>query len=121
MARPPDDASSRPPSPPSGPITRARAKMTHGKVNSFLLMCDLDPKLDGMLPHANALCILRYDSQERPQGSMEEGGQDGEEKELKQTSRHQHRCTRCHTDPVGRGPGTPTATPEHPGINTGDY
>ena len=61
-ARPMDNASS---TPPSGPMTRSRAKAIHDKVNSFLYMCDFDPIVDGMLPHANALCILRYEPLER--------------------------------------------------------
>ena len=62
-------------SPPSGPMTRARAKAIHDKVNSFLSMCDLDPTVDGTLPHANALCILRYE----PNGGRQvDTGEDGE-------------------------------------------
>ena len=72
-ARPMDNASSTPPSPPSGPMTRSRAKAIHDKVNSFLYMCELDPNMDGMLPHANALCILRYESPHCPCGPHEEG------------------------------------------------
>ena len=62
-ARPVDNASSTPPSPSSGPMTRSCAKAIHDKVNSFLYMCDLDSTMDGMLPHANALYILRYKPQ----------------------------------------------------------
>ena len=72
-ARPMDNASSTPPSPPSGPMTRSRAKAIHDKVNSFLYMCDLDPTMNGMLPHANALCILRYEPQPRQHGCIEDG------------------------------------------------
>ena len=50
-----------PPSPPSGPMTRARAKALHDKVNSLLSMLDLDSTLDGMLLHSNTLCIIRYE------------------------------------------------------------
>ena len=77
-ACPTDNASSTPPSPPSGPMTRSRAKAIHDKVNSLLYMCDLDPTLDGTLPHANALCILRYDPQARLHGPMEDGQEDGQ-------------------------------------------
>ena len=60
-------------------MTRSRAKALHDKVNSFLYMCDLDPTLDGTLPHANALCILRYDPQALLHGRMEAGQEDGQE------------------------------------------
>ena len=73
-----DNASSTPPSPPSGPITRARAKAIQEKVNSFLYMCDFDPIMNGMLPHANALCILRYEPQGRLHRSMKDGQEDGQ-------------------------------------------
>ena len=75
-ARPTDNAFSTPPNPPSGPMTRSRAKDLHDKVNSFLYMCDLDPTEDGMLPHTNALCILRY---EPLHGSPDDGCEDGQE------------------------------------------
>ena len=45
-------------------MTRARAKAIRDKVNSFLSTCDLDFPLNGLLPHADTLCILRYNSQE---------------------------------------------------------
>ena len=64
----------RPTSPPSGPMTRSRAKAIHDKVNSFLSMCDIDPTLDGTLPHANALCILRYEPHGGRQVDTEEDG-----------------------------------------------
>ena len=73
-----DNASSTPPSPPSGPMTRSRAKAIHDKVNSFLYMCDFDPTMDGILPHANALCILRYEPPPRLHGNMEDGREDGQ-------------------------------------------
>ena len=50
-----------PPSPPSGPMTRARAKALHDKVNSLLTSLDLGSTLDGILLHADTLCILRYE------------------------------------------------------------
>src|SRR5215203_1265015 len=53
-------SSPRPTSPPSGPMTRARAKAIHDKVNSLLTSLDLDTPLDGMLPHAETLCVIRY-------------------------------------------------------------
>ena len=56
-----------PPSPPSGPMTRARAKALHDKVNSLLSSLDLGSTLDGLLLHTDTLCILRYESRELPQ------------------------------------------------------
>ena len=56
-----DTTASRPPSPPSGPMTRARTKALHDKVNSLLSTLELDTPLDGILPHTNVLCILSYD------------------------------------------------------------
>jgi hypothetical protein len=41
-------------------MTRARAKALHDKVNSLLTTLDLDTPLDGMLPHAETLCVIRY-------------------------------------------------------------
>ena len=58
-------------------MTRSRANAIHDKMNSFLYMCDLDPTLDGTLPHANALCILRFDPQELLHGRKEAGQEDG--------------------------------------------
>ncbi|KAK1668945.1 hypothetical protein QYE76_057104 [Lolium multiflorum] len=41
-------------------MTRARVKALHDKVNSILATLDLDTPLDGMLPHAETLCVIRY-------------------------------------------------------------
>ena len=66
-------------------MTRSRAKAIHDKVNSLLYICDLDPTLDGTLPHANALCILKYDPQAllhgREEAGQEDGREEGEEEE----------------------------------------
>lgn len=53
---------STPPSSPSGPMTRARAKLLQDKVNSLLSLCDFDTPLNGLLLHANTLYILRYEA-----------------------------------------------------------
>ena len=69
-------------------MTRSRTKAIHDKVNSFLYMCDFDPTMNGMLPHANALCILRYEPQHRQHGCIEdgrEGGQGSKEKKPETT------------------------------------
>ncbi|KAK1697512.1 hypothetical protein QYE76_014209 [Lolium multiflorum] len=41
-------------------MTRARVKALHDKVNSLLTTLDLGTPLDGMLPHADVLFIIRY-------------------------------------------------------------
>ena len=83
-----------PPSPPSGPMTRARVKALHDKVNSILATLDLDTPLDGMLPHAETLCVIRYkdhqgyEGEEAPFIKEEENQINGkEEKEKKKDMR----------------------------------
>ena len=87
-------------------MTQSRAKAIHDKVNSLLYTCELDPTLDGTLPHANALCILRYDPQAHLHGRMEAGHEDvreeGEEEKI--------------PGPVGTKPGmVPGYIPAAPG------
>ena len=65
-------------------MTRACAKAIHDKVNSFLYMCDFDPTMNGMLPHANALCVLRHEPQHSQHGRIEEGREDGQVSKKKQ-------------------------------------
>src|SRR3954471_16045879 len=60
-ARPPTATTSTPTSYPSGPMTRARAKLLQTKVNSLLSLCDFDTPLDGLLLHTQTLCIIRYE------------------------------------------------------------
>ena len=69
--QPTADSIPTPPSPPSGPMTRARAKAFHDKVNSLLSTCDFGSTLDGMLLHSDTLCILRYEP--RQPASSEHG------------------------------------------------
>jgi hypothetical protein len=57
---PSDTSASRPPSPPRGPMTRARAKAIHDKVNLLLNTLDLEHTLAGSLPHCNVICAVRY-------------------------------------------------------------
>ena len=72
----------RPTSPTSsGPMTRARVKALHDKVNSLLSMCDLDTPLNGLLLHSDTLCILRHDPLEDLQGSVEVGQESSQEDE----------------------------------------
>ena len=65
-------------------MTRSRAKAIHDKVNSFLYMCDFDPTVNGMLPHANTLCVLRHEPQHSQHGRIEEGREDGQVSKKKQ-------------------------------------
>ena len=65
-------------------MTRSRAKAIHDKVNSFLYMCDFDPTMNGMQPHANALCVLRHEPQHSQHGRIEEGREDGQVSKKKQ-------------------------------------
>ena len=41
-------------------MTRARVKALHDEVNSLLTTLDLGTPLDGLLPHADVLCVIRY-------------------------------------------------------------
>ena len=61
-------------------MTRARDKALHDKVNSLLSMLDSDSPLDGMLPQANMLCVIRYipqgDSTSSQDGKLEQEGRE---------------------------------------------
>ena len=50
-------------------MTRARVQALRDKVNSLLVALDMDDTLNGMLPHASVLCILRY----TPTGAVHAG------------------------------------------------
>ena len=50
-------------------MTRARVKALHDEVNSLLTTLDLGTPLDGLLPHADVLCVIRY---KEHQGHQEE-------------------------------------------------
>src|SRR5215216_4767705 len=67
-ARPTTATTSTPTSSPSGPMTRARAKLLQAKVNSLLSLCDFDTPLDGLLLHNHALCIIRYEEKNPQDG-----------------------------------------------------
>jgi hypothetical protein len=72
---PSDTSASRPPSPLQGPMTRARAKALHDKVNSLLNTLDLEHTLNGSLPHGNIICAVSYD----PHGDATKTGEHKEE------------------------------------------
>src|SRR4051812_35084775 len=60
-AHPTTATTSTPTSSPSGPMTRARAKLLQAKVNSLLSLCDFDTPLDVLVLHTHTLCIIRYE------------------------------------------------------------
>ena len=64
---------------PSGPMTRARVKAIHAKVNSLLSMCDLDTSLDGLLLHSDTLCVLSYGGPDDPYEDLQGSDEDGQE------------------------------------------
>ncbi|KAK1602150.1 hypothetical protein QYE76_017193 [Lolium multiflorum] len=76
-----NDTTSRPTSPPSGPMTRARAKAIHDKVNSLLTTLDLGTPLDGLLPHADVLCVIRYKAHQDPEEDETPWPKEGEEQQ----------------------------------------
>ncbi|KAK1681332.1 hypothetical protein QYE76_042180 [Lolium multiflorum] len=62
-------------------MTRARAKAIHDKVNSLLTTLDLDSPLDGMLPHAETLCVIRYTEHQDPGEDETSWSREGEEQQ----------------------------------------
>ena len=89
-------------------MTRARVKALHDKVNSLLTTLDLDTPLDGLLPQADMLCVIRYEPREKnitadPKMDKEEGE---EESQLKDAPQGRH----C------RPPGTGTAGLQTPAL-----
>src|SRR3954469_14741470 len=67
-ARPMTATTSTSTSSPSGPMTRARAKLLQAKVNSLLSLCDFDTPLYGLLLHTHTLCIIRYEEKDPRNG-----------------------------------------------------
>ena len=65
---------------PMGPMTRSRAKAMQDKVNSLLSLHQLNLSMDGLLPQADMLCVLRYESNVDPSVDKEakEGGGPGD-------------------------------------------
>ncbi|KAK1589609.1 hypothetical protein QYE76_018383 [Lolium multiflorum] len=78
---PSDTSSPRPTSPPSGPMTRARVKALHDKVNSLLSTYAFDTPLDGLLLHANTLCSIRYIGQDTSHGVQANGERAGNDED----------------------------------------
>ena len=46
---------------PKGPMTWSRAKAIQDKMNSLLSLTQFNLSMDGSLPQADVLCILRYE------------------------------------------------------------
>ena len=65
-------------------MTRARAKAIQEKVNSLLSLCDFVTPLDGMLPHAPTLCVLRVRHPKETQGDTGEAQEGGQEDGLEE-------------------------------------
>ena len=80
-------------------MTRSGAKAIHDEVNSFLYMCDYDPTMNGMLPHANALCVLRHEPQHSPHGRIEEGRKNGQVSKKKQPKTARDSAVRAPDSP----------------------
>ena len=72
MGRPSVPSQDIPPSAPSRPMTRARVKLLHDKVNSLLSMSDLGSTLDGMLLHASTVCVIRFEPKDHRRAPEEE-------------------------------------------------
>ena len=82
-------------------MTRVRVKVLHDKVNLLLSMLDLDSTLDGMLPHADMLCVLRYIPQE--DSLMDQDGK------LKRSTQGEEAARKQSVpDPVDRFPDRPS-------------
>ena len=96
-------------------MTRSRAKAIQQEVNSLLSTLTLNSPLDGMLPHANMLCVIRYEPREKyVAGDTKLDTEDGEEEyQLKDAPQGRH----CR--PPGTGiaglltPALPASRPRH--------
>ena len=60
-------------------MTRARVEALHDKVKSILSTLNLDTTLDGMLPHADVLCVIRYKVTKDPGEEDTPWSREGEE------------------------------------------
>jgi hypothetical protein len=87
-------------------------KALHDKVNSILSTLDLDTPLVGMLPHAEALCVIRYKSH---QGSVEKEAQWFKEEEEKKGEQLQPVASaqgrHCRPPQAGTAGGDTTTLP----------
>src|SRR3954467_8302774 len=109
-ARPTDAPPSTTPSPPSGPMTRARAKLLQAKVNSLLSSCDFGLPLYGLLLHATTLCTLSYEATSPHQAPKEEGPGEDAAGALQTGVSGVHQSLR----PTPESPDLPPVRPEDP-------
>ncbi|KAK1561506.1 hypothetical protein QYE76_007582 [Lolium multiflorum] len=141
-----NDSTSRPTSPPSGPMTRARVKALHDKVNSLLTSLDLDTPLDGMLPHAETLCVIRYvehqdhgedvtpwsrEGEEQliekmyteldPKSPQERKEETGSDQSRTRSDRTPDRATRLRIRSTGRLTGPPGSQPGYQPVPSGQH
>ena len=96
---------------PTSPMTRSRAKAIQDKVNSLLSHRQLDPPMNGLLPQANVLCILRFEANGSCQVDAEDGGRD----DAKTCEKYQAAVL-----PPGEG-GTTAGTPQATDTLQGRY
>ena len=104
---------------PSGPMTRARVKALHDKVNSLLSMCDLDTPLNGLLLHSDTLCVLSFGGPEDPyedgQEATHEDGQGSSQGDEEEEEKMEKKSPGGGTTPgisgtTAPGPGRPNQT-----------
>ena len=69
-------------------MTRARVKALRDKVNSLLSICDLDTPLNGLLLHADTLCILRNNYHEDGQETSQQEDEKAEQRYYRQQGRY---------------------------------
>ena len=60
---------------PKGPMIRSRAKAIQDKVNSLLSLHQFNLAIDGLLPPADTLCILRYELHDKDMEGRKGNGQ----------------------------------------------
>ena len=99
---------------PKGPMTRSRAKAIQDKVNSLLSLHQFNLAMDGLLPQADTLCILRYelDDKDMEGGKGDRQGDEYQAQEKGKGEGSNRRTIRRHPpdDPV---PETEDAVRDH--------
>jgi hypothetical protein len=115
---PSETSASRPPSPPQGPMTRARVKALHDKVNLLLNTLDLEHTLNGSLPHCNTFCAVQYE----PHGATTKGEEHEEEAwkhRKKKTEQMPNRLKPAPAPAIAGHQLKPAPIPAKVGLNTG--
>ncbi|KAK1616602.1 hypothetical protein QYE76_022119 [Lolium multiflorum] len=96
-------------------MTQARVKALHDKVNSILSTLDLDTTFDGMLPHADVLCVIRYKPREEyvKVGPAPDKEVEGGPLQPENAAQGRH-CRHLQTGTAGRStPALPAGAPWH--------